>query len=59
MDKARISKNQVRSPRFRKLTSTIKSVKQAQQKHIKKFDENFSLLTSSYDTNLPEYPNII
>ena len=59
MDKARLSKNQVRSLRFRKLTSTIKSVKQAQQKHIKKFDENFSLLTSSYDTNLPEYPNII
>ena len=59
MDKARLSKNQVRSLRFRKLISTIKSVKQAQQKHIKKFDENFSLLTSSYDTNLPEYPNII
>ena len=59
MDKARLSKNQVRSLRFRKLTSTIKSVKQAQQKHIKKFDENFSLLTISYDTNLPEYPNII
>ena len=38
MDKARLSKNQVRSLRFRKLTSTIKSVK---QKHIKKYYRKF------------------
>ena len=59
MNKARLSKNQVRSLRFRKLNSTISSVKKAQQKHIKKFDESLSLLLSSNDTILNQFSNNI
>ena len=47
MKKARLSKNQVRSLRFRKLYSTIESVKQAEHKNLRKFEELFCTLTSS------------